>query len=267
MANRKVLLVSVALAGVALAVTPGNAAPAEEECISRPKGAAPEGKHWYYNTNRKTNRKCWFLADKGTKVVAPALSKQSAPKEQPVTAVSVDAEQKVDPPPTAEARAEFIDAPDDERTTAAAKEIEPEASPNATVGAAVVPGWAVASRWPDPSEGFSLGQYFMANELAPASRAESPSPAPAAPPVVPTEEASPAIGFADWNPAHFTALFLVAVVLGGVILTFAASRRAGRRHSFGQRDAPQSAFHYDARPMRPIAAMRQTRNHTAIAAE
>jgi hypothetical protein len=38
------------------------------ECIAKPDNTPPQGKHWYYQTDRTTNRKCWFLGPEGTNV-------------------------------------------------------------------------------------------------------------------------------------------------------------------------------------------------------
>src|SRR5262249_38996728 len=32
-----------------------------DECLSQPSSSAPEGSHWYYHTDRATQRKCWYL--------------------------------------------------------------------------------------------------------------------------------------------------------------------------------------------------------------
>jgi hypothetical protein len=34
---------------------------AAEECLDQPNTQAPQGGHWYYHTDRATNRKCWVL--------------------------------------------------------------------------------------------------------------------------------------------------------------------------------------------------------------
>jgi hypothetical protein len=38
-----------------------NSALAAEDCIEQPNTQAPPGGHWYYHTDRATNRKCWVL--------------------------------------------------------------------------------------------------------------------------------------------------------------------------------------------------------------
>ena len=76
MGNR-IFLVAAMLAGVALTATSASAAPAADECLAKPKGPAPAGKHWYYQTNRAVQRKCWYLDDEGEKTVAATPRKQS----------------------------------------------------------------------------------------------------------------------------------------------------------------------------------------------
>lgn len=31
------------------------------DCLTAPNSAAPENSHWYYRTDRATQRKCWYL--------------------------------------------------------------------------------------------------------------------------------------------------------------------------------------------------------------
>lgn len=38
-----------------------------DTCLTAPKGAAPEGGHWYYRIERPSLRKCWRLVQKGQK--------------------------------------------------------------------------------------------------------------------------------------------------------------------------------------------------------
>jgi hypothetical protein len=55
-----------ACCALAVSIAPSEAAPAET-CAASPKPAAPEGSHWYYRTDRATQRKCWYLATKDHK--------------------------------------------------------------------------------------------------------------------------------------------------------------------------------------------------------
>jgi hypothetical protein len=60
-----------------------------EECLGKPNAPAAQGQHWYYNTDRATKRKCWFLAEQGRKAatkaarVAPARKPSAAPPNVP----------------------------------------------------------------------------------------------------------------------------------------------------------------------------------------
>jgi len=70
---------------------------AVEECLSTPKGAAPEGRHWYYRADKSTGRRCWYLADKGKKVAAqasspplPSLRPDAEPAETPAIVASAE---------------------------------------------------------------------------------------------------------------------------------------------------------------------------------
>ncbi len=38
-------------------------ASAADDCLSKPKGAAPAGQHWYYRSDRATKHQCWYLGD------------------------------------------------------------------------------------------------------------------------------------------------------------------------------------------------------------
>jgi hypothetical protein len=68
MMNRatKLLLVVLtgAIAGASIASMFANTAGAAEECLAKPKDAAPQGQHWYYRHDRSTKRQCWYLRDK-----------------------------------------------------------------------------------------------------------------------------------------------------------------------------------------------------------
>jgi hypothetical protein len=71
--------VLVAFAG---AILPGTPASATDDCVAAPKSPPPQGKHWYYRTDREKQRKCWYLAPQGQHVhrVAP----RAAPRVPPV---------------------------------------------------------------------------------------------------------------------------------------------------------------------------------------
>ena len=88
-------LIAVAVVGVAMAVPArsSRAEPAADDCLEQPSGAAPQGSHWYYRTDRSTNRRCWRLAPQREKAkeareVAPSKPQPASrpmpePKAEP----------------------------------------------------------------------------------------------------------------------------------------------------------------------------------------
>jgi len=82
--------VAILLACVAMSTTIARAA----DCLIAPYFSAPEGSRWYYQTDRATNRKCWFLRAKNQSTQQPteqaASEGESATRtpasEQPATA-------------------------------------------------------------------------------------------------------------------------------------------------------------------------------------
>lgn len=73
---------SVVATGVIATAVSFDAAHAADECLSAPKGAAPAGAHWYYRSDRKTNRKCWYVADEAPKPRQAASQQPATPHPQ-----------------------------------------------------------------------------------------------------------------------------------------------------------------------------------------
>jgi hypothetical protein len=59
--DRRSQLMALAVAFVVAAALLPATARAAESCLANPAGAAPNGKHWYFQTNQETQQKCWFL--------------------------------------------------------------------------------------------------------------------------------------------------------------------------------------------------------------
>jgi hypothetical protein len=75
-------IAALTFAASAIALAPaGNAAPADT-CLAAPKGATPQGSHWYYRLERPAMRKCWYLAEKGRTVAQRAVA-PAAPQAEP----------------------------------------------------------------------------------------------------------------------------------------------------------------------------------------
>ena len=256
MGNR-IFLVAAMLAGVAFMATSASAAPAADECLAKPKGPAPAGKHWYYQTNRAVQRKCWYLDDEGEKTVAATPRKQSTSANvKPDKAAGMQ-------PPTADARAELVDEPRVEQP-AAEQPAAPVAPPQreATQGASGVSGasdgassgnWTVASRWPDSSESFAATHAPAISDPAPASRIEDPPPVLAD--AAPEQQPSAAVdntGGVDLAP--FAAALIFMVILGGALTMFFSLRK--RRGSSDRQHAMSDPMHGQEMPWTGATARR-----------
>ena len=99
MAKRKIfwVLVIVAILGAVVAVTArsSRAEAAVDDCLSKPNAPPPQGSHWYYRSDRASNRRCWYLGPQGEKV-----SQAASPRQRPAA--------KPAPQPTAEPPVEAI---------------------------------------------------------------------------------------------------------------------------------------------------------------
>lgn len=269
MGNR-IFLVATMLAGVALTATSASAAPDAGECLAKPKGAAPAGKHWYYQTNRSLQRKCWYLADEGEKIVAP--------RKQPAAASTVNLNKEASvQSPAADARAELVDesraqqpaaeqpaapvaapftlpvAPLQSEASRAASEASPQGASAASEGASPH-NWTVASRWPDSSESFAASRTPVISDLAPASQTESPPPALAAEP----PQQAPAVveNTGGVNLAPFAAALILAVIVGGALFMFFSSRRPDRRESLADYGTMGDVRYRDEMPWTGATARR-----------
>src|SRR6478735_8581715 len=72
------------LAGVPLGTMPQGPANAAEECLAAPKGASPEGSHWYYRIDHATKRHCWYLGQRDKHAQAAARSTRSEKSEKSI---------------------------------------------------------------------------------------------------------------------------------------------------------------------------------------
>jgi hypothetical protein len=59
------VVLAASVVAISLGATTGDAA---DECLSGPKGTAPQGSHWYYRVERSSGRHCWYLGSEGQKV-------------------------------------------------------------------------------------------------------------------------------------------------------------------------------------------------------
>jgi hypothetical protein len=158
MSDRTAKLAPAILAVFFASLTPtmlNSAAQAVENCLSGPKNQTPPGSHWYYRIDHATKRQCWYLADERD---GPS---RAAQRNLPASPPSVSSRKGAAQTSIADARAEWpmpqtrVEAGNRDEASAAAKPADTppriESSQGASIADATVPGWTVASRWPDPS--------------------------------------------------------------------------------------------------------------------
>ena len=72
----------IVLAGVvvcaATTILHFHPASAADDCLSKPKGTAPAGQHWYYRSDRATKHQCWYLGDESSRGASLNVRKSAA---------------------------------------------------------------------------------------------------------------------------------------------------------------------------------------------
>ncbi|MBC9876212.1 hypothetical protein G8O24_02495 [Bradyrhizobium sp. INPA01-394B] len=206
-------LVGSIIAGAPLAAVSQNAPSppsaasttnAASDCLTSPKGAAPQGQHWFYRLERATKRQCWYLraeAAKDGKATTQAAS--STPDSPPPQSVQ-------------NARAEYI-APQSTAAPAAATAPTPAQPAPAAGGEPGQP--AVTTRWPDAAAAAPAQQ--PAAEPAAAQPDASPAPVALAAADVPAEKPT---GSLPTLLLVIGGALALAGLLGSVIYRFAGGR-------------------------------------------
>ncbi len=244
------------LAGTPLTTVSHSAVPAADDCLSKPKGQAPEGSHWYYHIDRASKRHCWYLGDEREKL-SRARPQNSAPIADPASPQKDTATQR----PVADAHAELplpqtrveqeTSVPAWQRipaTTANAASVEIGQAANAPDAKRQLS--VIASRWPDPSG--------VSSSVSPASTTGNSGE----PVQLSSEQALPAVATsaaADLSPEKQSGsvqmLLLVmmgALVLAGVmgraIFRLGRMRQAGRRQTRSDRRAIWDSVDTDRPP-------------------
>ena len=256
------------LAGVPFATTSHGATnAADTSCLSGPKGAPPQGGHWYYRVDRATKRNCWYVGDAKQKPARtasensqPAANAAPSPTDTAIQPSIANARAELPSPQT---RIEDPGAATVQQAPAMIVNTDQRANaPDANAQRSVI-----VARWPD------FGVSSPANP-APAtvdavSNAQPTNPAAAAPPAV----ARVALAAADSSAANQTGsiqtLLLVilgaltlAGLMGSAIFRFGGSRRVDRRAIWdyaGSGVLASSAYPKSAVPMRRADMPRELR--------
>jgi hypothetical protein len=192
------------------------------ECIAKPNAQAPQGKHWYYRTDRATKRQCWYLGPQNPDVQksATAASKQQASDARTLPAAPAHAQ----------------------RPTATAPEVGPAATATeANVPApAAPPPWPEEAKLPDVPPTFEPAPTPVLAERQQSVDAIDPAPTPASEKSQSPANArsSPASGpaqstaDADHTLALAMIVFAVIVISGSVfeVTRWLNRRKASNRH-------------------------------------
>jgi len=234
------------LAGTPLTTVSHSAVPAADDCLSRPKGQAPEGSHWYYHIDRASKRHCWYLGDEREKL-SRARPQNSAPIADPASPQKDTATQR----PVADAHAELplpqtrveqeTSVPAWQRipaTTANAASVENGQLANAPDAKTQMS--VIASRWPDPlglsssvSPAPATGNSGEAVQLN-TEQAPLPAVAPSAAADLSSEKQS---GSVQMLLLVMMGALVLAGVMGRAIFRFGRIRQAGRRQTRSDRRA------------------------------
>ena len=219
------------LAGAPLGTLSQGAAHAAEECLSAPKGASPEGKHWFYRIDHATKRHCWYLGQRDkhsqTATRSSRSEKSGAAQTESSSRRSI-ADARAELPATRIEPANPSDAP------------MRAAPPDQVVVAARGPdtqGSVVASRWPEfPAASAAISPPPGMTKLA--SNSAAAVPAVAAVPV--SAAASPrqtASGSIPMLLAVIAGALALAGIIASVVFKFGGARRVLKASVRTRRDS------------------------------
>lgn len=229
------------LAGAPLGTMPQGAASAAEECLSAPKGASPEGSHWYYRIDRATKRHCWYLGqrDKHSQTASHSTrSEKSAAAKTESSAQRSIADARAELPAGAVLQQANRDdgavraASPDPVTVAENTQTQTTANTQTTAPAWPDPqGSVVASRWPDlPAASTAINPPPGVTQLAtsqPSNAAATPPAAVAAAPVAAADSPRQTqSGSLPMLLAVITGALALAGIIASVVFKFGGIRRS-----------------------------------------
>jgi hypothetical protein len=237
MQNRTAKFVSAVfasvLAGAPLTTVSHSAVPAADDCLSAPKGQAPQGSHWYYRVDRATKRHCWYVREAGEKLSqnAPPKSARSAkplPETEPAMQGSI-----------ADARAEWqkpIQQPNRDDALAPSMPVDGAVGKDSstTTQGTETQRSLIASRWPDPMSAVATADPTPSEPdsgtSVNSSSATQPPPALAAGRLTTADLSSQASVYSmQAQLAALLGALAFAGIIGSVIFKFGNARRIGQR--------------------------------------
>jgi len=247
------------LAGMPLTTVSHGAVPAADDCLSKPKGLAPEGSHWYYHIDRASKRHCWYLGDQRERlsrakpqnaapIADPASPQKGTATQRPVT----DAYAELPLPQTRVEQQPNVSAwQRTPATTANAASVENGQAANAPDAKTQLS--VIASRWPDPSGVSSSVSPAPATDNSGEAVQLNTEQAPL--PAVATSAAADLSSEKQSGSVQMLLLVMMgalvlAGVMGSAIFRFGGMRQAGRRQTCSDRHAIWNSVDAD-RPSPP----------------
>jgi hypothetical protein len=220
------------LAGACLATVSPSAARAADECLAGPKGASPEGSHWFYRIDHATKRHCWYLGqrDKHAQTAARSTRPEKSEKSIAVKKTESSTSRSI-----ANARAELPASTnaeqrnqDDTSAPAAAQPTTVADNTRPVAAGAEAKGSVVASRWAEfpPASVSSSPPPAMARLAAnlASDAAVVSAPADAAIPLA-TADAPRQAGSVGMLLAVITGALALAGIIASVVFKFDGVRR------------------------------------------
>jgi hypothetical protein len=233
MSRRLTLAMLVALAAsvvaISLGATTGDAA---DECLSGPKGTAPQGSHWYYRVERSSGRHCWYLGAEGQKVrsVSERTSQQTRKRvtqhsQQVQTSAPEPAPRNLAPPAVSETKTVasffsqywsslFSGAEPPKMATADEPKLAPAPDASRAAPPAATTSYAQEQDQTDAQEEMPLVWPVLSPEERAAAAAPAPtSGAKSAPKSIPGP--APASGLAS---QYMVAILVGALAIAGILM-------------------------------------------------
>jgi hypothetical protein len=261
MSRRLTLAMLVVLAASAVAISLGaTAGDAADECLSGPKGTAPQGSHWYYRVERSSGRHCWYLGSEGQKVrsVSERTSQQTRKRvaqhsQQAQTTTPEPAVRSAAPPAVAETKTVasffsqywsslFSGAEPPKMATAEEPKLAPAPDASRPASPAATTNYAQEQDQTEAQEEMPL----VWPVLTPAERAAATAPAPGSVPrSVPgsaprSEPATTSAPVPALKSQHMVAILAGALAIAGILMALVyrlGAIRFGRKQQ--QRQSPR----------------------------
>jgi hypothetical protein len=233
------------VASAAVTILQFHPASAADDCLTKPKGVAPSGQHWYYRSDHATKRQCWYLGDESSRGASLGVRKSAAVvahRHHQLSQAAADARAEFPSPavPATDVKRDLVAAAPAAMPAVPLAESNPAPAVAQDNAAAPVDQSAISSRWPEATNAVppsavtpplrNASQFTMAAAETPSASVDSPAPTAAALPVSDTQAVdTPVAAPAPDSSRTQLAVFLGAVALIGFSTSVLLARARARR--------------------------------------